>query len=59
MNVVNGTLRRNGNGTYVEAEGGVRWPLAVSPGVDAQPVVYGIRPEHLRLAGSDAPYKPR
>jgi multiple sugar transport system ATP-binding protein len=55
MNVVNGTLRRNGDGAYVEVEGGVRWPLAVSRGVDAQPVAYGIRPEHLRLAGNDAP----
>jgi multiple sugar transport system ATP-binding protein len=53
MNVVNGILRRNGGAAYVEAEGGVRWPLDTSPGVDGQPVVYGIRPEHLRVDGAD------
>ena len=28
MNVVHGTLRRSGGEAWVEAEGGVRWPLA-------------------------------
>ena len=27
MNVISGTLRRNGGEAWVEAEGGVRWPL--------------------------------
>jgi multiple sugar transport system ATP-binding protein len=59
MNVVNGTLRRasgNANGSaYVEAAGGVRWPLGQSAGADGQAVAYGIRPEHLSIAGSGAP----
>ncbi|HEX6707482.1 MAG TPA: sn-glycerol-3-phosphate ABC transporter ATP-binding protein UgpC [Albitalea sp.] len=55
MNVVHGTLRRDGGAAHVEAEGGVRWPLNGQGGADGQPVVYGVRPEHLALAGADAP----
>src|SRR5664279_1627729 len=37
MNVVNGTIKRTGNATWVEAEGGIRWPLpADTPGQDGQ-----------------------
>ncbi len=55
MNIVPGTLRRGPAGAWVEAEGGTRWPVeAGSPGVDEQSVVYGVRPEHLTLAGPDA-----
>src|SRR5215471_4256799 len=50
MNVVNGVVRRAGDGAYVEAEGGVRWPLDGGPGADGQAVSYGVRPEHLTLA---------
>jgi multiple sugar transport system ATP-binding protein len=50
MNVVNGVVRRAGGSAYVEAEGGVRWPLDGGPGADGQPVSYGVRPEHLTLA---------
>ena len=50
MNVVAGTLRRGADAAWVEAEGGVRWPLAASaPGSDGQAVAYGIRPEDLDL----------
>src|SRR5204862_5570618 len=55
MNIVDGTLRRNGAGAFVETEGGLRWPLNGHGGADGQPVVYGVRPEHLALAGADAP----
>ncbi|HKQ31451.1 MAG TPA: sn-glycerol-3-phosphate ABC transporter ATP-binding protein UgpC [Burkholderiales bacterium] len=56
MNVVNGTLRNGGGSTYVEAEGGARWPLAgATRGRDGQAVAYGIRPSHLRIVGADAP----
>jgi multiple sugar transport system ATP-binding protein len=55
MNVVDGTLRRNGAGAFVEAEGGLRWPLNGHGGADGQPVIYGVRPEHLTVAGADAP----
>jgi multiple sugar transport system ATP-binding protein len=50
MNVVNGTVRRAGGGAHVEA-GNVKWPLNGGPGSDGQAVTYGIRPEHLTLAG--------
>ncbi len=40
MNIVEGTLRRGGDGSWVEAEGGLRWPVgATGAGVDGQPVV--------------------
>ena len=54
MNIVNGTLRRTNGTAYVEAPGGVRWPLGASAGVDGQAVAYGIRPEHLSLSSSGA-----
>ena len=48
MNVVQGTLHRRGETAWVEAEGGVRWPLPASaPGSEGQAVVYGVRPEDL------------
>ena len=50
MNVVHGTLRRQGDAAWVEAEGGIRWPLPSSASAsDGQPVVYGVRPEDLAL----------
>ncbi|HUH94166.1 MAG TPA: sn-glycerol-3-phosphate ABC transporter ATP-binding protein UgpC [Casimicrobiaceae bacterium] len=52
MNVVDGTVRRNGAAPHVEAAGGVRWPLGAASGPDGQRVAYGIRPEHLSLADS-------
>jgi multiple sugar transport system ATP-binding protein len=54
MNVVNGTLRRANGSAYVEAAGGLRWPLGHSAGSDGQAVAYGIRPEHLSLAATGA-----
>jgi multiple sugar transport system ATP-binding protein len=55
MNVVNGTLRRDAGGAFVEAQGGVRWPLAtIGSGRDGQAVAYGIRPEHVTLADTGA-----
>ena len=50
MNIVNGRLRRGGGGAFIEADGGLRWPLRSTAGVDGQAVAYGIRPEHLSLA---------
>jgi multiple sugar transport system ATP-binding protein len=57
MNVVDGTLRRSGGSAFVEAGGGVRWPVGAMPGTDGQAVAFGVRPEHLELAsenGGDA-----
>ena len=56
MNVVHGVVRRDGAQAWVEAEGGVRWPVApTSPVQDGKAVVYGVRPGDLGVgAGADA-----
>src|SRR6059036_3617289 len=55
MNIVEGTLKRANGAAYVEADGGVRWPVGHGAGSDGQAVAYGVRPEHLTLgAGADA-----
>jgi multiple sugar transport system ATP-binding protein len=52
MNVVSGVLRRGDSQAWVEAEGGVRWPVAPTrPGHDGQPVAYGVRPGDLGVGG--------
>jgi multiple sugar transport system ATP-binding protein len=54
MNVVSGTLRRAAGDVWVEADGGVRWPLAPTvPGSDGQPVVYGVRPSDLGVGAGE------
>ena len=50
MNIVNGTLRRSNGRAYVEATGGVRWPIVRGPGADGQAVMLGVRPEHLAIS---------
>src|SRR2546421_8822901 len=45
MNVVSGTVRRANGGAWVEAAGGVRWPLGHTAGADGQAVAYGVPPE--------------
>src|SRR5213592_4293538 len=42
MNIVNGTLRRNNGRAYVEASGGIRWPIVRGPGDDGQAVMLGV-----------------
>ena len=56
MNLLEGTLRRNGDATWVETDGGTKLPLSQSFGGEHdRRVYYGIRPEHLNLAdGSGA-----
>jgi multiple sugar transport system ATP-binding protein len=55
MNIVNGVVRCGDGHAWVEAEAGVRWPLApASPGQDGQPVAYGIRPADLGVGASMA-----
>ncbi|WP_068683399.1 ABC transporter ATP-binding protein, partial [Variovorax sp. WDL1] len=52
MNVVEGVLRRNGEGASVEAHG-ARWPApATTQAADGQAVHYGIRPGDIVLAGA-------
>ena len=54
MNVVNGTLRRDAGAAWLEAEGGIRWPVpASSMGLDGQAVAYGVRPGDLAVGGGE------
>jgi multiple sugar transport system ATP-binding protein len=51
MNFIDGTLRTNGTGAFVESTSGARLPVGrVPPGSDGRAVVYGMRPEHLDIA---------
>jgi multiple sugar transport system ATP-binding protein len=50
MNIVAGALERTGDSSWVKALG-QRWPVESSGGADGQTVKYGIRPEHIGLAG--------
>jgi multiple sugar transport system ATP-binding protein len=53
MNFLAGTLRRDGSGAAVELKGGARLAApAGTAGVDGQSVIFGTRPEHLRLVDS-------
>ncbi len=50
MNFLPGAVEAGG----FRAEGGTLWPLPAGRGLDGQagrPAVYGVRPEHLQLAG--------
>ena len=52
MNIVQGTLRRSNGTAHVATPDGILWPLGSGAGVDGQPVTYGVRPDHLELAGT-------
>ncbi|HLX29509.1 MAG TPA: sn-glycerol-3-phosphate ABC transporter ATP-binding protein UgpC, partial [Casimicrobiaceae bacterium] len=53
MNLLNGTIRVNGSPSF-EIEGGVHLPLAWAPaGSNGRRAIYGIRPEHLVLSGTE------
>jgi len=53
MNFLKGTIKLSDKPSFV-IDGGVSLPLASAPaGSDGRPAIYGIRPEHLTLAGSD------
>ena len=52
MNVVQGTLRRQGGRSWVEAHGS-QWPVGeVAQGKDGQAVHYGIRPGDIGIAAA-------
>jgi len=56
MNVVHGAVRREGDVAWVEAEGGVRWPLPAGSAVaSGETVAYGIRPGDLGVGASARP----
>src|SRR5438093_4480610 len=50
MNIVAGALERTGDSSCVRALG-QRWPVETTGGTEGQAVKYGIRPEHIGLAG--------
>ena len=53
MNLFTGTIRLNGLPTF-EIDGGVSLPLASAPAdSDGRRAIYGIRPEHLMLSGTE------
>jgi multiple sugar transport system ATP-binding protein len=53
MNLLKGTIRLDHKPSFV-IDGGVSLPLASAPeGSDGRPAIYGIRPEHLALSGTD------
>ena len=53
MNVFKGTLRRNGAGSFVEAQGSA-WPAGpLNQGRDGQAVHYGVRPGDIELSTPD------
>ena len=50
MNFINATIKRNGAGPVAVSENGDELPMSEdSGGENGQPVVYGVRPEHLAL----------
>jgi multiple sugar transport system ATP-binding protein len=52
INLIRGTLRRDGGRNWVATDAGIDLPLGTGvAGRDGQDVVYGIRPEHLVLSG--------
>lgn len=54
MNFFSGVLRREGGEAWVEDTASQKYPLPSDTGGAAgQPVIYGIRPEHLDLEKSD------
>ena len=53
MNFLPGTVKRDGASASVLLDGGTRLPLPPGAGgAEGQKVVYGVRPEHMRLAAS-------
>src|SRR3954470_22617637 len=53
MNLLKGRIAVKG-GAFFVTESGATLPLpSASPGSDGRPAIYGIRPEHLGIGGSD------
>lgn len=52
MNFIEGRFKRSGDGAHVVSDDGSLLPVSAELSAkDGQPVVYGVRPEHLELAG--------
>ena len=54
MNIIEGTVRRDGSSAYVEAQG-MRWPLRGTSAADGTAVAYGVRPEDIAIGGAGEP----
>jgi multiple sugar transport system ATP-binding protein len=55
MNIVEGTLLRDGGGAVVDTGDGLRWPVGNAPGRDGQAAALGMRPEHLTVGAAGVP----
>jgi multiple sugar transport system ATP-binding protein len=53
MNFLPGVFRRGDGQARVDLAGGISLQAPAVAAQDGQPVVYGIRPEHIQLAGGD------
>jgi multiple sugar transport system ATP-binding protein len=53
MNFLNGVYRADNGNSYVQFTDGSRLPSPRANAQDGLPVTYGIRPEHLMIAGAD------
>lgn len=51
MNFVHGEIALNRGTKIFMSEGGMELPLPETPATDGQSVVYGIRPEHIKIGG--------
>jgi multiple sugar transport system ATP-binding protein len=54
MNIIEGSVRQSNGARYVEAAGGLMWPLGAAAVSEGQVVSYGVRPEHLGLTSASA-----
>jgi multiple sugar transport system ATP-binding protein len=52
MNIIEGSVRRANGARYVEAAGGLMWPLGAAVASEGLAVSYGVRPEHLGLTNA-------
>lgn len=54
MNLIDATIKRDGDQAFAVTADGLQLPLpSPAPGQDGQKIVYGVRPEHLDIAGDD------
>jgi multiple sugar transport system ATP-binding protein len=58
MNMLRGTAKRNGNGFALESPDGLNFRLPPDVEVtDGQPIILGVRPEHLSICEGGLPCK--
>jgi multiple sugar transport system ATP-binding protein len=58
MNMIHGTAKTVGNSRVLETGDGLQLPLPVDATVtESQPIVLGLRPEHMAVTGEGLPYQ--